>query len=172
MSHACVFPQVLIEEGDEDEEGNLRAGMHVLTPCSCGETPLENLEFVSERIEELEAAILAVEPLRALYHWAPRARRKQILRYGLRPGMRCTTTTENLGGAAVCFADSPSWAWALSGNMPWTPDGEWDLWMVWQDRLVEPIVLTTPNRPSGIYEVRTEHRVYKRDVWYVGSRLA
>lgn len=48
--------------------------------------------------------------------------------------------------------------------------GTWDLWQTSLDRLVEPLVLATPNRPSGLYEVRTEHRVYKRDLWLVGSR--
>lgn len=172
MSHLCEFPQVLIEERDED--GPLRAGMEVLAPCSCGETPLDHLDFMAARDEEMTAALLAVEPSRPLYHWSPTVRRKQIIRYGLRPAMPSVTSHE-WRAPYVCFADSPSWAWALSGNLrrrdqnaPW--EREWDLWMTWQDALTEPQVLATPNRPSGIYEVRTEHRVYKRDLWLVGSR--
>lgn len=165
--HECTFPEVVIEESYEDE--NLRAGMKVLVPCTCGETPLDQFEFLHARGAELQAALLAQEPYRWLYHWAPASRRKQIIRYGLRPGMRPTTSSE-MGAPCVCFADSPSWAWSLSGGMRWTPDGEWDLWQTSLDRLTDPLVLATPDRPSGLYEVRTEHRVYKRDLWLVGSR--
>jgi len=168
IEHNCEFPQVLI--GKDDEDGVLTAGMNVLIPCpECGETPLDHLEFMEGRDAEMTAALLAVEPARALYHWAPAARRKQINRYGLRPGMR-TTTSSGWKAPYVCFADSPAWAWALSGGMRYTPNGEWDLWQTWQADLVEPQVLATPDRPSGIYEVRTEHRVYKRDLWLVGGR--
>lgn len=169
--HICTFPVVEIEEADEDE--NLKAGMEVLTPCPiCGEAPYDHLEWMEKRQKEMTAALLAVEPLRPLYHWTSRARRKQIIRYGLRPHMRPTTTVgEDRRIPYICFADSPSWAWALSGAMHWGPNGEWDLWMTWQDRLTEPQVLASPVRHTGIYEIRTEHRVYKRDLWYVGSRL-
>lgn len=167
--HDCIHPEVIIEEADEG--GVLKAGMHVLIPCpECGDTPLDTLATEQGRNAELQAALLAYEPYRMLYHWSPRARRKQIERYGLRPGMRTTTTTENLGGLAICFADSPSWAWALSGDMRWTPDGIWDLWQTSLDRITDPVVMACDTRPSGLYEVRTEHRVYKRDIWYVGSR--
>jgi len=168
--HNCEFPQVLIGKEDEDENGLLVAGMQVLTPCpECGETPLDHLEFMDGRDAELTASLLAVEPDRGLYHWAPAARRGQINRYGLRPSMRGTTSVD-WKAPYVCFADSPAWAWALSGGMPWTPKGEWDLWQTWQTKLVEPQVLPTPDRPSGIYEIRTESRVYKRNLWLVGSR--
>ncbi len=166
--HLCTFPEVLI--GKDDEDGVLRAGMAVLVPCeTCGETPRDHLEFMDGHTDELSRALLATQPVRALYHWAPQARRKQIIRYGLRPGMRGTTSA-GWKAPYVCFADSPSWAWALSGGMRWTPAGEWDLWQTWQERLTEPIVLADPEIPSGIYEVRTEHRVYKRDLWLVGTR--
>lgn len=167
-SHACIYPEFEIEKSDED--GNLRAGMKVLAPCECGETPLGHLEFFDKELKELEEALLAYQPDRPLYHWAPAARRKQILRYGLRPGMRPTTASGGMGAPCVCFADTPSWAWALSGEQPNAGSGEWDLWQTWLDRLEEPIVLATPERPSGLYEVRTEHRVYKRNLWYVGTR--
>jgi hypothetical protein len=167
-AHDCLFPEVVIEGSDEDE-GPLRAGMAVLVPCECGETPLDQIEFLHARDRELTAALLAQEPYRPLYHWAPSARRKQIIRHGLLPGRRPTTSSE-IGAPCVCFADSPSWAWALSGGMRWTPAGEWDLWQTHLDRLTEPLVLATEDRPSGLYEVRTEHRVYKRDLWLVGSR--
>lgn len=167
--HECQFPEVVIGEADED--GVLQAGMKVLTPCpDCGETPLDAFEFLHHHLDELQSALLAHEPFRMLYHWAPASRRKQIIRHGLRPGMRSTTSTGPLGAPCVCFADSPSWAWCLTlrgrGH-----DGEWDLWQTSLDRITEPVVLGTDERPSGLYEVRTEHRVYKRDLWYVGSRV-
>lgn len=170
-NHICEFPEILIEEADEDD--NLKAGMQVLTPCpECKETPKDYLDFIENRQKELQSALLAYEPLRPLYHWAPASRRKQIMRYGLRPGMRPTTSV----GAGykipyICFADSPSWAWALSGDTRWSAKGEWDLWMAWLDKLIDPVVFATDERHSGLYEVRTEHRVYKRNLWYVGSRV-
>jgi hypothetical protein len=168
--HDCVFPEVVIEKGDEDE--NLKVGMKVLTPCvTCGETPLDDLHFMNNRCEELQAALLAVEPYRPLYHWTPSSRRKQINRYGLRPAMPSTTSTEGYKAPYVCFADSPSWAWALSGGMKWAPTGNWDLWMTYLHNIEEPIVHATPDRPTGLYEVRSIHRLYKRNLWYVGSRM-
>jgi hypothetical protein len=167
-THDCEFPEVVIEEADENDL--LHVGMKVLTPCvDCGETPLDHLEFMISHTQEIQAALLAYQPFLMLYHWAPADRRKQILHYGLRPGMRPTTSSE-VTAAIVCFADSPSWAWSLSGEMNWTPDGEWDLWQTSLDRITDPIVLATEDRPSGIYEIRTEHRVWKRDLWLVGSR--
>lgn len=167
--HSCVFPEVVIEE--TDEHGPLVAGMKVLKPCECGETPLDHVEFLDRHIKELEQALLAYEPWRPLYHWAPATRRKQIIRYGLRPGMRGTTSAgDGYSAPCVCFADSASWAWALtlSGR---GHSGEWDLWQTAIDRLQEPIVLATDDRPTGLYEVRTENRVYKRDLWLAGSRM-
>lgn len=169
--HFCRHPEVLIEAADED--GVLKAGMNVIVPCpECGTTPLETLEIQQRHTDELQAALLAHQPNIPLYHWSPRPRQKQIVRYGLRPGMRGTTTSNWRGGVPyVCFADSPSWAWALTLDGRGWP-GEWDLWQTWLPSITEPVVLATDERPSGLYEVRTEHRVYKRDLWLVGSRLA
>lgn len=169
--HICGHPEVII--GKDDEDGILKEGMCVLIPCPvCGETPLDSLELMTRHADELQESLLAQEPNRPLYHWSPRSRRKQIERYGFRPHMRPTTTTEDDRRVPyVCFADSPSWAWALSGGLRWTPAGEWDLWQTWLEALDSPTVLSSPDRPSGIYEVRVEHRVYKRDIWWVGSRV-
>jgi hypothetical protein len=167
--HICHHPEVLIEEANEDDV--LKAGMLVLVPCPvCGATPLESMEINERHTAELQAALIAQRPNTPLYHWSPRARRKQILRYGLRPGMRPTTTAE-FKAPYVCFADTPSWAWVLSGDMPYTPAGEWDLWQTWLEALDKFTVLASPDRPSGIHEVRVEQRVYKRDLWWVGSRV-
>jgi hypothetical protein len=166
--HVCCFPEVLIEESDEN--GPLRAGMRVLVPCSCEETPLDHLAWLDALHRDASAALIQAEPFRFLFHWAPASRRGQISRLGLRPGKRPTTSSGPMGAGCVCFADSPSWAWALSGGMRWTPTGEWDLWQTSLDRLEDPIILPATDRPSGMHEVRTEHRVPKRDLWLVGSR--
>ena len=50
------------------------------------------------------------------------------------------------------------------------PGSEWDLWQTWLYTLGEARVMSDPERPSGIYEVRTALRVPKSDLWHVGSR--
>ncbi len=160
----CGFAEVEIGEDD----GPLRAGMKVLIPCECGDTPLDSLEFQAGLIKEYQATLERVEPRRALFHWSPVERRKSILRRGLVPGSRCTTSSGRF--KVVCFADSPSWAWALSAEICGEPGSEWDLWQCALDLLVEPTILPGEDRASGIYEVRTEHRVFKRDLWFVGTR--
>lgn len=171
MAHDCQFPEILITE--DDEEGPLRAGMKILVPCECGEEPFDHLELLRAYVGEYSRTLAQAKPVTPLFHWAPTSRRKQILRYGLRPFMRTTTATDGDTHRypVICFADSPSWAWALSGGMRWTPVGSWDLWQTDIGRLTEPTVLPGEGRLSGIYEVRTERRVYKRDLWFVGSRV-
>lgn len=170
--HDCKFPEVEIEEVDETEGSYLKAGMKLLAPCpECGETPYESAQVMQAHIEELTEALCKVEPFRPLYHWSPAARRKQINRYGLRPSMRSTTSTEGYKAPYICFADTPSWAWALSGDMPDAIKGEWDLWMTYLDKLQRVTILPTTTRPSSIYELRAEQRVYKSQLWYVGSRI-
>lgn len=156
MTHACAFPELIVD----DEP--------MLAPCDCGHTPYDHLHNLEREVSELNAATLAIKPQLPLYHWSPTSRRKQISRYGLRPMSRSTTSSERFD--IVCFADSASWAWALSGNMEWTPGGEWDLWQTSLDRLHEPVVMPSADRGTGIYEVRTTQRVFKRDIWHVATR--
>ena len=165
--HECQFPEMELEAGDED--GNLKAGMRVLAPCrECGNTPLDELEFMQGHAHELEQTLLRVAQVTWLYHWSPTARRKQITRYGVMPHRRPTTNT-SLTVNHSCWADNPRWAWALSGGMPWTPSGEWDLWQTRLDLLDESLVHVLPSA-DGIHEVRVEGRVWKRHVWLVGQR--
>ena len=68
----------------------------------------------------------------------------------------------------ICFAYTPSMAWALSGDM--NPRiKSWDLWQTRDNRLLGyeemPVWMD-----SEVLEVRTYNRVYKRDLWYVGTR--
>jgi hypothetical protein len=173
-THDCVFNEIEIEEGDFDEGDNLKVGMKVLLPCLvCGFTASEHMGMLEMYFEEATKALTESKPTLPLFHWAPTSRRKQIIRHGLRPFMRKTTSTgdDTEKYNVVCFADSPSWAWALSGGMKWTPEGEWDLWQTSLDRINTPVVMPGDFRESGIYEVRTEYRVYKRHLWYVATRL-
>lgn len=103
-----------------------------------------------------------------LYHWSPIERRAAIVRHGLRPSMKSTASTWR--AAYVCFADTPSWAWALSAGAYGGPGSEWDLWQTWLHDLTEPRAIRCTERPSGIYEVRTKNRVPKSLLWHVGTR--
>ncbi len=100
-----------------------------------------------------------------LYHWSPVSRRESILRYGLKPGSlsRCGQWKPPY----VCFSDSPSLAWSLSGALADGTDA-WDLWMMWSS-----VPTKLKRRRDGgkrVIEYRVFERVYKRDLWRVGSR--
>lgn len=165
----CRFPEVDILEDD----GDLKAGMKVLVPCpSCGGAPLEEMEWTSNALEQTQKAfeLLLADRNTPLYHWAPAARRGQITRYGLRPKMRPTTNADpSYVAPYVCLADDPAWAWALSGHQKGSPAGEWDLWMTWAERLKDPHTVPRDDA-NGVHEIRTDHRIYKRDLFYVASR--
>lgn len=103
-----------------------------------------------------------------LYHWSPTTRRKQISKLGLVPGSR------SLDGAwkppYVCFADSPSMGWALSGAL--RPDiDSWDLWMTWSTTPKGFEIIPLDGSDSVVKEVRVYQRIYKRDIWYVATRF-
>ena len=172
----CEFEEILI--GSREAIPLLPAGIKVLKPCTqCGTTARDAMADTERLLHENEIAFARYldERLTVLYHWAPIARRKQILRFGLRPSMKPTTHAGDpkLGqkwrARYVCFADTPSWAWKLSAGVTGSPIGEWDLWQVQMDKLKEPTIIPM-KWSNGIHEVRTEHRVYKRDLWYVGTR--
>lgn len=169
--HDCIFPEVVVGVDDPP----LKPGMKVLTPCpECGDEPYDHLEWTRAEQERLQQALVKDDPEMSLYHWAPHPRRKQIKRYGLRPGMKLTTSS-GVGMesfvAPVCFAVTPSWAWALTLKGRGY-GGLWDLWETRLDWLKDPIILPDedPDHNLKVYEVRTEHRVYKRHLWLVGSR--
>jgi hypothetical protein len=71
----------------------------------------------------------------------------------------------------VCLARDPEHAWNLSGHF--RADEPWDLWQTWEHVLQDPQVITEKHRTNGveyIKEWRVYHRIYKRDIWYVGTR--
>lgn len=98
-----------------------------------------------------------------LYHWSPISRRKQILKKGLCPGSK--SRCGQWHPPYICFSDSPSFAWGASAVFS-RESGEWDLWMVWTDRL-EGYEKLPGNKPA---EYRVYHRIPKRDIWFVGTR--
>lgn len=103
-----------------------------------------------------------------LFHWSPMDRRKQILRYGLRPYCRSTTNVQ-WKAPYVSFATSPSLAWGLSGDL--RPDiDSWDLWQTWADRVSSYEELSFNETTEA--EVRIYERIFKRDIWYVATRIA
>jgi hypothetical protein len=102
-----------------------------------------------------------------LFHWSPKSRRKQILRYGLCPNK---LSRDKLWKTPfVCFAPSPSLAWGLSGALS-RKNNEWDLWMVWLDRVQKTYEKLFDDRDNTVKEYRIYERLYKRDIWYVGTR--
>jgi hypothetical protein len=102
----------------------------------------------------------------ALYHWAPTSRRGQINRYGLRPG---SLSSDRLWRPPfTCLADGPLAAWNLIGRYrPAIP--EWDLW--WTTSTAAGDFEGIPNDDGSWREYRVYHRIFKRDLWMVGTRL-
>lgn len=101
----------------------------------------------------------------ALYHWAPTTRRKQITRYGLRPG---SLSSDQLWKPPyVCLAEGPLLAWQLIGR--YRPlIHEWDLWWTTSDAAAPMEMI--PSDDGQPREYRVYHRIYKRDLWLVGTR--
>lgn len=68
----------------------------------------------------------------------------------------------------VCLADGPLLAWNLIG--PYCPHiRDWDLW--WTNGAAVFPYETIPCDNGDTREYRVYHRVYKRDLWLVGSRV-
>lgn len=103
-----------------------------------------------------------------LYHWSPVDRRTRINHDGLKPSSR---SVDGLWKPPyVCFSDSPSLAWALSGHMH--PEiTTWDLWMTWSNRMRGfEVIPFDGNDPHDIKEYRVYERIWKRDLWLVATR--
>lgn len=103
-----------------------------------------------------------------LYHWSPTKNRKQITKYGLRPN-QASNTEPKWKSPHVCFSTSPSHAWGLSA-MILGIEQEYDLWMVWSTNI--PDLKRRPDFPkdANVAEFRTAKRVFKSNLWLVGTR--
>ncbi|MBU8830843.1 hypothetical protein [Mycolicibacterium goodii] len=102
----------------------------------------------------------------ALYHWAPTARRGQINRYGLRPG---SLSSDRLWKPPyICLADGPLQAWRLIGRFR-PLIHEWDLW--WTTSTAVAGYEVIPDDNGDVREYRVYERIFKRDLWMVGTRF-
>lgn len=103
-----------------------------------------------------------------LYHWSPRNRRDGIKRRGLKIGSRHAVHSPGWKATYLCFSDSPSWAWAHSGQTSHEP-GEWDLWMVWSHDLPAR-AKRSDSQPGMPTEYRCFGDVAKGKMWYLATR--
>jgi len=110
------------------------------------------------------------EPDLCFYHWSPTARRKQIIRYGFRPGS--ISLDRDWHPPHTCFSDEPVLAWVLSGRLH--PEiTEWDLWMVFAYDCEHFEAILDTFKDSGrhyVKEYRVYHPIPKRYVRYIASR--
>lgn len=102
-----------------------------------------------------------------LYHWAPASRRKSIKRNGLLIGRKHVKHSPGWRATYLCFSDSPSYAWALSGEQ--LPPNNWDLWMVWSIN-VPDLCYRFDHVNQLPAEYRTNHSIAPRHLWRVASR--
>jgi hypothetical protein len=108
-----------------------------------------------------------------LYHWSPRRNRGSILRRGI--DINRLSPDRVWRPPCSCWASNPELAWVLSGKLHAADHKQWDLWMTWSDvpKGMEEIVDYYRNSDkSYVKEYRIYERVYKRDLWYVGTRDA
>jgi len=170
--HQCEYPEVKVGSDLADGEF-LHVGDRILTPCgTCGATPRDELDGLTDTLEQTERAFtrLTLDRGMSLYHWSPTKNRGGIIRRGLVPHRRPTTHASLSWRAPyVCFGDTVAWAWALSGGQRSAPAGSWDLWETRIGDLTDPRILPVDG-VNGVHEIRTSHRVFKRHLWYVGSR--
>jgi len=99
-----------------------------------------------------------------LYHWAPSSRRKSILKKGLLVKQLHAAHSKGWQADYLCFSDSPSYAWALSGHTK-----RRDLWMVWSNSIPDLCYRSDEvgKRPS---EYRTARSLPPSKIWFVGTR--
>lgn len=74
----------------------------------------------------------------------------------------------------ICFSDEPRLAWILSGFMHSEEIKEWDLWMVFSYDAEEWEAIIDTFHDTGrkyVKEYRVYHRIFKKDVHYIGSRM-
>lgn len=83
--------------------------------------------------------------------------------------MRPTVSTPGWRAPYVCFAETPSWAWALSGGMGADAGSGWDLWQC-QVNGLQVYAMPTFDEDHQWHEVRVYERVHKRLIWHVATR--
>lgn len=103
-----------------------------------------------------------------LYHWSPRDRREAIRKEGLVIGKEHVAHTAGWIADYLCFSNSPSHAWAHSGEFCARP-GPWDLWMLWSS-VAGPLYRRTDHQGLNPAEFRVFHDVAAKNLWWVGER--
>lgn len=106
-----------------------------------------------------------------LFHWSPISRRASILKQGLVP--HSLSGNGEWRAPFVCLAETPSMAYALSIAVH--PEiRAWDLWQCWDNAVDGYEVIELAGEPGDDGEVPKEYRFYervwKRDLWWVGTR--
>ncbi|MDX1495011.1 MAG: hypothetical protein R3253_13165 [Longimicrobiales bacterium] len=117
-----------------------------------------------------------------LYHWSPKRFRDQILKEGLRVRMPCrlgAVDPETGEGLEIsfpwlCFACSPSAAWALIMEPELeSVDAGGQGWDLWEARPVGSSDRSAEFRVRGdltVMEVRIHNSVPPDRIWWVGER--
>lgn len=110
-------------------------------------------------------ALDAVE-VPALFHWSPSSRRKGIERRGLVPGS--LAIDRKWRPPYIALAPSPEAAWQMSGeDERGAGHPSWDLWQVWLSNVGAEAI---PYDDGSAREFRVYERIYRRDLWLVGTR--
>lgn len=104
-----------------------------------------------------------------LYHWSPRERRDGISKEGLLVGKEHVAHTAGWVANYLCFSNSPSHGWALSGDFCARP-GLWDLWMIWSGQLEGPIYRRGDHGGLNPAEFRYFRDIPPGKLWRVGER--
>lgn len=112
-----------------------------------------------------------LEDMPPLFHWSPASRREQILRDGLRVMQDPVTHTPEFRAPYVCLAETPSWAWALSGMRAEKAHepGSWDLWQV-NVNGKRGAVVDAGDDEHRWHEVRVHEQVLGAQMWHVATR--
>ena len=101
-----------------------------------------------------------------LFHWSPGPRRLSISVNGLVPGSEPTIVPEAV--PYICLGSDPATIWALTGELPWTARGEWDLWQVWLDDEIDVRIVVLD---GDIVEIRVYENIPSAQLWLVGTRV-
>lgn len=103
-----------------------------------------------------------------LFHWAPKSRRRSILKHGLKIGMKQACHSKGWRANYLCFSDWPVYAWTYSAGTTWVRQ-EWDLWVVRSD-CVGRITYRFDMKGQQPAELRTWQDIPPESIAYVATR--
>ena len=102
-------------------------------------------------------------PIGALYHWAPRRLREDILQRGL------VVMKGEPPFPWICLATTPSSAWGLILEPDAEEESGWDLWQM-EPQEGDALAIRGDFSPY-LREVRIENSIPADRLWWVGERL-